>query len=307
MARLIFASVQRMDTQHPVFHGCFDWHSAVHGHWALLRIARVTGRHEAEAQWVMAALDPQNIAAETEYLRRHPRFEMPYGRAWFLRLAIEYEMWIKADLRTEANALGDMADQVAASLLADCQARVLTPDSREYGNDSWALLQLHEFYKHRHDETSQELARLIERHFVNSQSHISFAVDHERPDFFSCFGNWTYLIAKSQDREAMDSFWQSHKPSDVELRPVQPPRGPAHRLGLNWSRAWALRAARRKLSDADEQRRLDAAYLKHVEAGLKTHELYKEDYGRYGHWVPQFAVYALTESTSSTHGPVCPE
>jgi DUF2891 family protein len=25
----------------PAFYGCFDWHSAVHGHWMLARLARV--------------------------------------------------------------------------------------------------------------------------------------------------------------------------------------------------------------------------------------------------------------------------
>src|ERR1700761_5938585 len=35
--------VVRRDTTHPVFHGCIDWHSAVHGNYALRVISRVTG------------------------------------------------------------------------------------------------------------------------------------------------------------------------------------------------------------------------------------------------------------------------
>ena len=27
--------------QHPIFHGSFDWHSCVHGHWLLARILRL--------------------------------------------------------------------------------------------------------------------------------------------------------------------------------------------------------------------------------------------------------------------------
>src|SRR5262245_58422810 len=27
--------------QHPTFHGCYDWHSAVHAHWLLARFARL--------------------------------------------------------------------------------------------------------------------------------------------------------------------------------------------------------------------------------------------------------------------------
>jgi hypothetical protein len=33
------AGLQPPSALHPVFHGCFDWHSAVHGHWLLARAA----------------------------------------------------------------------------------------------------------------------------------------------------------------------------------------------------------------------------------------------------------------------------
>ena len=33
------ADVRAPSVHHPIFHGCFDWHSAVHGHWLLARAA----------------------------------------------------------------------------------------------------------------------------------------------------------------------------------------------------------------------------------------------------------------------------
>ena len=41
--------VARRDSAHAAFHGCLDWHSAVHGVWALVAYARMTGdrRHAA--------------------------------------------------------------------------------------------------------------------------------------------------------------------------------------------------------------------------------------------------------------------
>lgn len=35
------ADIVRPRELHPAFYGCFDWHSAVHGHWMLARLARV--------------------------------------------------------------------------------------------------------------------------------------------------------------------------------------------------------------------------------------------------------------------------
>src|ERR1035438_3215412 len=55
----------------PAFYGCYDWHSAVHGHWLLVRLARLfpgapfsVGARRAVAQSLTAA----NIAQEVKYL-----------------------------------------------------------------------------------------------------------------------------------------------------------------------------------------------------------------------------------------------
>jgi hypothetical protein len=53
----ISTCTERHDSDYPVFHGCVDWHSA--------------------------------IESELIFLETHPKFEMPYGRAWLLRLTIE--------------------------------------------------------------------------------------------------------------------------------------------------------------------------------------------------------------------------
>ncbi len=85
LAITIAECIERKDTDHSIFHGCIDWHSAVHGHWALLRLYRATG----DSTWlhlVEDSIDDQMLVLERSLLREHPRFEMPYGRAWFLLL-----------------------------------------------------------------------------------------------------------------------------------------------------------------------------------------------------------------------------
>src|SRR6185503_6209910 len=56
----------------PTFYGCFDWHSAVHGHWLLARLARLF----PEAAWTPRAraalersLTARNIAGELRYFQ----------------------------------------------------------------------------------------------------------------------------------------------------------------------------------------------------------------------------------------------
>jgi len=61
-----------------------------------------------------------------------------------------------------------------------------------------------------------------------------------------------------------------------------------------WSRAWAFRELARVHPDAAWRDRFAAAYAAHVEAGVAQRARWKDDYRAYGHWVGQFAVYALT-------------
>src|SRR3954451_23984351 len=60
----------------PAFYGCYDWHSAVHGHWLLARLARRFPGEPFAAE-ARAALDlsltPANIAAEAAYLEGEGR------------------------------------------------------------------------------------------------------------------------------------------------------------------------------------------------------------------------------------------
>src|SRR5512134_546581 len=75
---------------YPAFHGCYDWHSSVHGHWLLVRLVRQFpgAPFEAEARGALArSLTAENLAAETRYLERADRasFERPYGLAWLLQ------------------------------------------------------------------------------------------------------------------------------------------------------------------------------------------------------------------------------
>ncbi len=70
--------------QHPVFYGCFDWHSSVHSHWALVRQLRLFDDHPVEDEIVAsidARLTVENVEREVEYFEENESFEKPYGWA----------------------------------------------------------------------------------------------------------------------------------------------------------------------------------------------------------------------------------
>lgn len=298
----IASHAARRDTDFAAFHGCVDWHSAVHAHWALFRLARLKIR-PGLARAADVRLTPRAVEEERRLLQENPGFELPYGRAWFLRLALEREAWARETGAAEPDLLTPMADEAAASLLAHFEEFSPSPFIGEYASPTWALAQLRAYLASRAD--ARKLARadaLIEKALAAGAA--GFDSDFARPEFFSLHANWAYLAATARP-EAVPGLLARRPDEDSALEPVTrhvpyphaPAKNPelsAHSLGLNWSRAWGLKALSRAAPEA-ARARYAAAYERHVEQALKEKKRWAADYLRYGHWVPQFAVYALTD------------
>lgn len=75
---------------HPIFYGCFDWHSAVHGYWLLLRCVRLYPDLACKSE-ITALFDEhltqEKVAQEVAYFNAPFRasFERPYGCWRWLR------------------------------------------------------------------------------------------------------------------------------------------------------------------------------------------------------------------------------
>src|SRR5580658_5337783 len=103
----------------PAFYGCYDWHSDVHGHWLLVRLARLHPQaafaSTARAE-LGGSLTQENIAGEVAYLQGEGRasFERPYGLAWLLMLSAELREWNDPQAQQWATALRPLEAESAA-------------------------------------------------------------------------------------------------------------------------------------------------------------------------------------------------
>ncbi len=98
---------------HPAFYGCFDWHSAVLMHWALVRLLRLAPR-SFDPQPAVAVLEAHltrdNLTREADYFQIRPGFERPYGWGWALTLAAELDAWSDARAGVWRSAVQPLAD-----------------------------------------------------------------------------------------------------------------------------------------------------------------------------------------------------
>src|SRR5689334_3779400 len=103
----------------PAFYGCYDWHSSVHGHWLLVRLARLFPQAPfaaAARRAVAQSLTPANITQEVVYLNGTGRntFERPYGLAWLLQLAAELKEFDDPQARSWSATLRPLEQTVTA-------------------------------------------------------------------------------------------------------------------------------------------------------------------------------------------------
>src|SRR5262249_19399862 len=105
----------------PAFFGCYDWHSSVHGHWLLVRLARTypdAGFAQQAREALRQSLTAENIRQEAVYLKAEGRssFERPYGLAWLLQLAAELREWNDPEAKELATSMAPLEEAAVQRL-----------------------------------------------------------------------------------------------------------------------------------------------------------------------------------------------
>ena len=285
----ILDCVDQPDTTHPAFHGCIDWHSAVHGTFSLLAISRMTG----DPSFAAAAddvLEAQAVADELAVLEAGGPFpnERPYGYAWFLALARERERAGGDDLIPLSDVVTSDLSAYITAMSADTFAEDLHDD--DYQNLSWALLNLWTQAAWQDDVDQAEWIEGVVRDSVlpiADQCPLTEAIDNVFDFFPPCLHQARLIVEVLPADEAADWLLEA-LPDPWDLPPLTDAPSP-HIAGLNFSRTWGLYA----LWEATGDPELRDLYIAHVDAMMSRPELWAEEYYSYSHWVAQFGVYGL--------------
>jgi hypothetical protein len=275
-----------------VFFRCIDTHSSIHAHWAAYRIARAVPQLRQIAVDSETALEYHKLRHEVENY-----VDYLYARAWFLRLATEYEKWALENNRPDPHRMRPVADQVARALIVHYRDNSRDPLHNDYNSTSWAMAQLHQYLLWTGQGRERALVdSWIDQVFMVDIAGTSFKLDLNSQRFFSTFGNWHHVVHTTRDKAAIDAFWQLQDPIPDDHLVVNS-IGAAHSYGLGWSRVWALRDMAASAPTQYDRDRFHRSALEHVGIGMQRHFPVKDDFLNYGHWVPQFAVYAVTEGS----------
>lgn len=290
----ILACVEQHDTNHPAFHGCIDWHSAVHATWALHALYRIT--HEgAYLTAANAVLDAPGLAGELEDIADDnlPFVEIMYGRSWFLLLARERELALgdqpgSQDLRPHAELVADQLEAFFSDLgPAQLEQFITAPD---YFNASWALLNLHRWATHVGDVARVEwIEMLVTEALMPASCPLIDELGLTDEFFPPCLHRAMTVLSVLEP--AQTQTWLAAElpaPGEFDLQPLCEP-SPAHVAGLNFSRAWGLWSL--WLATGDTHYR--DLYVEHVWTHVAQPGYWAEDYWAHSHWIAQFGVHAI--------------
>lgn len=287
---------------HPIFYGCFDWHSAVHGYWLLLRCVRLYP--ELSCREEIFALFEEHIthekaAKELAYFNAPFRvsFERPYGYGWLLALAQE--------LKLSSLPQATRWDQTLQPLTQDIRDRLvdylrkLTYPIRvgTHYNTAFALAQGIDYAHAVQDNALEQAILTATTRFYLSDTHYPAHYEPGGDEYISGALMEAFLMSKVTENFPtwFDAFLPDVGAVSALMNPVKvsdrtDPKI-AHLDGLNLSRAWCMKHIARALPDIHPgHQALREAVERHLAASLE-HVVGSHYSG--GHWLASFALLAL--------------
>jgi hypothetical protein len=284
----------------PAFYGCFDWHSSVHGHWLLVRLARLYPYEPfaQEARRALArSLTAENLAAEARYLNGAGRqtFERPYGLAWLLQLAAELREWDDVDARRWQAALQPLEDAAVQRFAAWLPKLPRPVRTGEHSNTAFALGLALDYARtaRRADFESLLVSRI--RDYYAGDAACPLAYEPGGEDFLS-----PCLAEADAVRRVMGpaefAAWLRRFLPRADFEPTQVTDvtdGKLYHLaGLNFSRAWMLDGIASALPAMHPRRKALVSLAQRLaEAGFAA---IRAEHYEGGHWLGSFAVYYAT-------------
>lgn len=305
----------------PAFYGCYDWHSAVHSHWLLVRCLSHAHLDEPTIDEVRSVigrnLSEENLAAEFRFLSHPARatFERPYGLAWLLQFAAELRFLDDPAARIWLARIEPL-ERLAARRFTEWLPKLRTPiRTGEHSQTAFALGLVADWARDAADPKMVELVHSTALRFYAADCNLPIAWEPSGHDFLSPALATADLMRRVLTPESFGDWLSIAMPGLIEspsLRPVPPPADLsdgklAHFVGLNFSRAWMLDGISRGLRDGDSRRSpLEQLGRDHLDTGIPM--LSCNEY-TVTHWVGSFAVYALTRAgvSRSVCCQSCPE
>jgi len=287
---------------HPAFYGCFDWHSSVHGHWALLNILKELPNFEhrdAVLKKLQKNITKENILIELNYFDdvHNKNFERTYGWAWLLKVAETLRDWDLKEARVLYENIQPLVELIESKYIQFLPKLKYPIRVGEHPNTAFGMSFALDYAKKYSPNLEKIIVEKSKEYYLNDKG-CPITWEPGGYDFLSPCLQEAALMMKVLPKEEfipwLDSFLPEFRENPELFLNVAEVTDRsdgklAHLDGLNSSRAWCLYEIGHNLNN---ERMLNLAN-KHFEYSYK-----KMDSGEYAgaHWLASFALYAMLKS-----------
>lgn len=287
----------------PIFYGCFDWHSSVHGYWSIVRLLKEYPQLDANSsirEVLKAHITEENMEVELAFFKdeNNLSFERTYGWAWLFKLQQELLSWDDEDATHWAGVL-----QPLVTLLSERTQEYLPKlyypiRAGQHDNTAFSLSLMYDYALSTADARLVEAIREHSVRYYGEDRNCDLAYEPSGYDFLSPCLEEAYLMSKIMEKDEYRKWLLRFMPelfeNDIKLlKPVEVSDRTDGKLvhldGLNFSRATCL------FGISDVLTELDATLvpLANEHLSFSLNNIADDDYMG-SHWLGSFALLALS-------------
>jgi hypothetical protein len=285
---------------HPAFYGCFDWHSAVHGHWTLVNLLIHYPDFEYRDEIIEKLslnITKENILQEVAYFagEHNKTFERTYGWVWLLKLAESLDQWNDPVADTLQSNLQPLTDLIENKLKEFLPKLTYPIRVGEHPNTAFALSFAIDYARSMDRPELESLIIHRAKDYYLSDLDCPVTWEPGGFDFLSPCLQEASLMGKVLSPEEYQEWMTNFLPEILQnpLHTLTPATVSdrsdgkmAHLDGLNFSRAWCLY----EIGQALDNQALIQSANEHFE--FSYDKISADEYAG-AHWLASFALYAL--------------
>jgi len=298
-------AVMTPEDLHPMFYGCLDWHSSVHGHWMLVKILKQfpeISLKDSIIQVLNNSFKDTKIKDEADYYTKFKNsntYERTYGWAWLLKLDEELNTY-NDPLAKEWHQTLQPLTQKIVELWKDYLKKQTYPNrTGVHPNTAFGLVFALDWARTVKD-TAFESAIIVkaEEFYLNNVATPAY-LEPDGTDFLSPSLEIADLMSRILDEKSFikwfGRFYDKRSLDNIIKLPVVSDRSDmqiVHLDGLTLSRAWCMKGIAKVLPQNSKTRKL----FENTAKLFLDQSLPNVTSGNYGgeHWLASFAIYALS-------------
>ena len=284
----------------PIFYGCFDWHSSVHGFWSIVKLMKnfpeLDQNNEVRNE-LNQLITAENVAVEMAFFndKNNKNFERTYGWAWLLQLQMELNHWQDKDAKKKKKNLRPLSDLIIVRYKEYLPKLVYPMRTGTHDNTAFGLSLAIDYARSVNDKTFEKVIIDNANRLYLKDKSCNIAFEPSGSDFLSACLEEALLMSKIHPHDEYKKWLKGFLPQlqkkNFDLKPgVVSDRTDGHLVhldGLNFSRATALYQIEHKLP---ELKHLNKIAQNHLNYSLNN--ITNDDYMG-SHWLGTFALYAL--------------